>query len=69
MLEAWQMIYLSFPDWQLEIYGDADEIIYPKIKNYIVNHNMQERTFIFPATDNILEIINDSKIYAMTSHF
>lgn len=69
LLEAWQMIYLSFPDWQLEIYGDADEIIYPKIKNYIVNHNMQERTFIFPATDNILEIINDSKIYAMTSHF
>lgn len=69
LLQAWKKIYLKFPDWRLEIYGDADEVIYPKIKNYIINNNMQERTFVFPATDKILEIINDSKIYAMTSHF
>lgn len=69
LLQAWKKIYSKFPDWKLEIYGDADEIIYPKIVEYIRKNNLQKRTLLFPSTDTILDIINDSKIYAMTSYY
>lgn len=69
LLQAWNKIYSKFPDWRLEIYGDADEIIYPKLLEYIQKNGLQERTLLFPATTKIIEIINDSKIYAMTSYF
>ena len=69
LLKAWNMIYLNCPNWTLEIYGDPDEIIYQRLKIYIAENHLEDRTFLIPSTNKILDIINDSKIYAMTSYF
>lgn len=69
LLKAWNMIYLNCPNWTLEVYGDPDKIIYQKLKIYIAENHLEDRTFLLPSTNRIIDIINDSKIYAMTSYF
>lgn len=69
LLEAWKIIENSFPDWKLEIYGEPDINILNKLENYIKENNLRDRVEIKPSTLNILNIMNDSKIFAMTSHF
>lgn len=69
LIEAWRRIYDKAPTWILEIYADKDEIIYPRLIKFIQDNNLQDKTFLKPSTNDILHIINDSKIYAMVSHF
>ncbi|WP_168415988.1 glycosyltransferase [Acinetobacter indicus] len=69
LLEIWKIIYKSCPHWTLEIYGDPDEKIYPCLKSFIEENDLQDRTFLFSSSKDIVDIINNSKIYAMTSYF
>lgn len=69
LLKSWNMIYKDFPDWVVEIYGEPDLEVLRKLKNLISDYNLESSFSIRPATKDIVNIINDSKIYAMTSHF
>ena len=69
LLQIWKIIYDKCPDWILEIYGDPDEKIYPELKRFIIDNSMELRTLLIPSRTDIIDIINDSKIYAMTSLF
>lgn len=69
LVEAWRIIHFNFPDWIVEVYGEPDLEVLSKLKKLINDYNLESSFFIRPATKNIVNIINDSKIYAMTSHF
>lgn len=69
LVEAWHIINSNFSDWIVEVYGEPDLEVLSKLKKLISDYNLESSFFIKPATKNIVNIINDSKIYAMTSHF
>lgn len=69
LIKAWKIIHTEFPDWSVEIYGEPDENVLNEINQLITELELKNRVFIKAAIPNILEILNDSKIYAMTSHF
>jgi len=69
LIKAWAVIHLDFPDWIVEIYGESDHEVLSKLKHLIITYDLENSFYIRPATLDILKLINDSKIYAMTSHF
>lgn len=69
LIKAWATIHLDFPDWIIEIYGESDQNVLSELKGLITAHDLEDSFYIRPATPDILELINDSKIYAMTSNF
>tara|TARA_R100001369_G_scaffold86950_1_gene121961 strand:- start:4904 stop:5995 length:1092 start_codon:yes stop_codon:yes gene_type:complete len=69
LIKAWKIIYKDFPDWVVEIYGEPDNKVLNSLKSYINENSLEDSVHIKPSTSNITEIMNDSKIYAMTSHF
>lgn len=69
LIKAWNIIHKEFPDWVIEIYGEPDSKVLDNLKAYIKDNALENSIDIRPSTSYILDIINDSKIYAMTSHF
>lgn len=69
LIQAWEIIYKDFPDWVVEIYGDPDLEVLNKITTMVCDLKLENSVTIKPADPNIINIINNSKIYAMTSHF
>lgn len=69
LIKIWSLLYQSFPNWIVEIYGEADPNVLKRLNSLIYENKLENSFFIKPATSNIIEILNDSKIYAMTSHF
>lgn len=69
LIKAWEIIYQDFPEWVIEIYGEPDHKVLNNLKCYIKERNLENSICIKPSTADILNIVNDSKIYAMTSHF
>lgn len=69
LVKAWNMIYKDFPDWIVEIYGEPDKKVLNSLRSYINENSLEDSVHIKPPISNIEEIMNDSKIYAMTSHF
>lgn len=69
LVRAWEIIHTEFPDWIVEIYGEPDQDVLNRINKIISKLKLENRIFIKSAIPNILEVLNDSKIYAMTSHF
>lgn len=69
LIKAWKIIYKDFPDWVVEVYGEPDNKVLNSLRSYINVNSLEDSVHIKPSTSNIGEIMNDSKIYAMTSHF
>lgn len=69
LIKIWSNIHKKFPEWTVEIYGEPDVNVLHQLNSLIVKNHVQDTFFIKPATSDILEILNNSKIYAMTSHF
>lgn len=69
LVRGWEIIHTEFPDWIVEIYGEPDQNVLNKINKIISELNLEDRILIKPAIPNVLEVLNDSKIYAMTSYF
>lgn len=68
LIKSWEIIYHDFPDWELEIYGEPNSAVLRNLEEYISNRNIK-RIYINAARADIIHIMNESKIYAMTSHF
>lgn len=66
LITAWANIAPDFPDWQVKIFGEGDEVLTNKLKNQIkaleVN-NIQ----LMGATDQLKEEMQKASVYAMTS--
>lgn len=69
LVKAWKIIHKEFPDWIVEIYGEPDLTVVSNIEQMIHDYGLENSLFVKEANSKILDIINDSKIYAMTSHF
>lgn len=69
LIEAWHIIHKDFPDWVVEIYGEADASVLKKLEEYIKENYLEKSVYIKKSTPDIIKIMNDSKIYAMTSHY
>lgn len=68
LIEIWSLIHNKNPDWKIHLYGqydDVEEII--NLKNLIKQKSL-EQSFIYKGhTNNILEVMSQSKVLAMTS--
>lgn len=69
LISAWNIIHKDFINWTVEIYGEADATVLSKLKLYIKQNDLEKSVFINKSTPEIIDIMNDSKIYAMTSHY
>lgn len=50
----------------LELYGDGPE--HKKYINFIKNNHMENHVFVYPATDKILDKVNNSRIFVLSSN-
>ena len=69
LIKAWSLIEAYHSDWVLEIYGQADIDVLDRLENMILNLKLVGRVVFKESTPLIKDIMLESKIYAMTSHF
>lgn len=67
LIESWVKLAVKYPDWCLEIYGDGDEIYINQLKHLIADYGIAQNTRIYPSTNQILDKMLNSRIYAMSS--
>lgn len=70
LIKAFLKIHNNNPEWKLQIYGNIDELdesygIY--LQKLINETNSNEFIKILPASDNIVEVFNNSAIFVMAS--
>lgn len=63
LVKAWEIVHRRFPDWQLNLYGKANEDFLK------TDHLMEKHIFHFPPEKNIEEKYLQSAIYVMSSRF
>ncbi len=68
LLDIWEIVNKSKPDWQLHIYGDGDQEYIDILENRIKNKNLRKVAFLKGATQNVEKQLLKSSIFAMTSH-
>lgn len=68
LILAWSLIREKHPNWIVEIYGDGDKKVIDDLKSLINQLNVSDTVFIKPAIPNIIDLMRESKIYAMTSY-
>lgn len=69
LIVAWSLIQEKHPNWILEIYGDGDEKVLNDLNSLIYKLNIKNRVFIQPANPHVIDLMRESKIYAMTSYY
>lgn len=63
IVAAWEQVWKKHPDWNLELYGNANEQFLNTI-NYA-----SKNIFVYPPEKNIAKKYLDSSIYVMSSRF
>ncbi len=68
LLEAFAQIAKRFPDWQLDIYGAADNLRYQKrLLSMVKKLNLENKVRFFDVTENFLGVLKDYDIFAFPS--
>lgn len=67
LITAWKLVKEKNPDWILKIFGNGEQE--QNLKNQIKSLQLEDSTFIYPTTKNIVKEYRDSSIYVMSSHF
>lgn len=65
MIEIWKNVYLQFPDWHLDIYGEGEER--QKLEGVI--NSLRMNIHIHQPTDRIFDAYRNSSILVSTSLF
>ena len=65
LIKIWQRVFLSFPDWQLDIYGEGEQ--QGELKEFLKSHNMN--ITIHQPTDRIFDCYRTSSLLVSTSLF
>lgn len=68
LIKIWSNIANKYPDWILEIYGDGDDIYKKKLNKLVDECDLKNQVFIYESTNNIIEKMMESRVYAMTSY-
>lgn len=66
LIRAWSQISSDFPDWEVKIYGDGNQVIVTELQKTIKDLNISNIRLMGPTTCLNQEMENAS-IYAMTS--
>ncbi len=67
LIKAWEIVHLEFPDWQLDIYGEDYLQTQKKLEQQIEEAGLQNVIHFKGSTENMLELMSQYSIYAMTS--
>ncbi|SKB96008.1 Glycosyltransferase involved in cell wall bisynthesis [Soonwooa buanensis] len=67
LIKAWGFVYQEFPDWQLDIYGEDYLGTQTKLEQQIEEAGLQNVIHFKGSTENMLELMSQYSIYAMTS--
>ncbi|MCK0156850.1 glycosyltransferase family 4 protein [Cellulophaga sp. F20128] len=68
LIDIWEKIANSRPDWQLHIYGDGPAPYVQQLQQQIDAKNLNKVIFLKGPTTNIKEKMVGASLYAMTSH-
>jgi glycosyltransferase involved in cell wall biosynthesis len=66
LIQAWALIALEFPDWQVKIYGDGDDKLMQELIA-LINDLQLTNIKLMGATTTLEEEMQKASIYAMTS--
>lgn len=66
LLQAWEKIYQSIPDWQLNIYGEGEHK--EMLQNYISQHFLKNVS-LKGSTSNVKEVYEQSSFFVMSSKY
>ena len=67
LLEVWNNVSKSHPDWQLEIYGKLNSDL--GLENYLWKNDLEASVHFYPPVSNIEKKYLDSSIYVLSSRF
>lgn len=67
LIESWAILAKRYPDWTLEIYGDGEQDYVAQLQQRIEDQCIAQNTKIYPSTNQILDKMLNSRIYAMSS--
>ena len=67
LITAFSLLPTSFREFTLEIYGDG--VQRSKLETLIKSLNLQKRVKLMGAQKNVLELINDSSLFVMSSDY
>lgn len=65
LIDAFSRIASKIPEYRLEIYGSGEED--QNLRHYCKELGIEGRVDIFPWTDNVLEFLRTSTLFALTS--
>ncbi|MFX8818574.1 glycosyltransferase family 4 protein [Acinetobacter baumannii] len=66
LLQAWEKIYQSIPDWQLNIYGEGEHK--EMLQNYI-SQRFLKNVSLKGSTSNVKEVYERSSFFVMSSKY
>lgn len=67
LIDAWAIVYIKHPDWQLDIYGSGE--MKDELLHRIISNNLSEVIHINEPTPQIMEKYLQSSIYIMSSRY
>lgn len=67
LLDAFFMIVVENPDYQLKIYGDGP--LYNQVNDYIDKLNLKNKAFLYPFDENLHDKIKDSAMFVTSSDY
>lgn len=67
LIEAFSIVSKKYPDWKLEIYGDGLEK--DNLDNLIEKLNLKNNVSLLPSNKNVVDILNTSSIFVLTSRY
>ncbi|WP_033133709.1 glycosyltransferase family 4 protein [Acinetobacter sp. MN12] len=66
LLQAWEKIYQTIPDWQLNIYGEGEQETI--LHNYIREHSLRHIS-LKGSTSNVKQVYEQSSFFVMSSKY
>lgn len=65
LIEAWNLVSIEHPDWQLKIFGEGENR--KNLEELIENRNLKDKIHLCGQTSNVLPEYEQSSIYVMSS--
>ena len=66
LIRAWSKIAIDFPDWQVKIFGDGDEVLEKEL-NSLITELQVPNIRLMGQTQNLKDEMEKASVYAMTS--
>lgn len=66
LIKSWDLIARKNLDWNIQIYGEGDEILLNDLNN-LINNRLVPNIDFMGAVSNLSEVMQKSSIYALTS--